>query len=726
MVCPTTVGSTVPRARSEVWTLSELGELCINSRRDLLGNGALTASGSVPAIDVHGVKAQLFPLKKITDRRLAGVATLCNLVDAVVTMADEDAQEPTLVVVATPQAAAVAKNALTDFSTSRVHQRTASTEQELGSAPTKKYRVVSRDVASVVKERFLAVVAGGMLMQKGVDGKLDEEGSTLSRDSARRDATDFSRGHDAPVDRAPLSEQEGNELSTEGCRSSRNTEYPSSPLAAADHQPAKVRLTFSADAITLSGRRPRAAGEDSSSSDSRTVRESDDEESPPSPPLALQQADNHCEETPAMPPPPLEDLLAQVGRQTTTLGRVLRTPRRSPQDDVRRSLLPKPKNVRTGGTKRGPERERCEPFQSKSSKALLTGDHDFLYESFPGKLERGRAEARPEIVGDPGDEQRNQCVLDAGGEDHVLVGDEDSSAKLDFQLSSPSKTESPLVISQHTRGAFYRLPCVVVATVDELPSDCCGAFAHVVLCGLGVTETQRAISAVRWERDEVVAWECMRSSDDGEVRDRNRTVEAGWDDMMAARQEERAARWSDGRKENLVLFAEERKEQRQRRTGELENLLTSLESGGKSPRPCEYGYHPSAQLLRLAEILRDLYWHFVWGQADRRWKWPLDRFVNTALEFLKFSKYSIQTPEELVLQTFASKYGLEEEEVQHRMPQTSFTPASNERSSQRDLGAKRFGDDETSDDGEEEDLLLRIFRESIEWGHESFIDRFSM
>ena len=86
-------------------------------------------------LDVHGVKAQLFPAKKIQDRRLAGVATLCNMVQL-------GKSEPTLVVVATERAAQVATDALTDHFLS----------EQTG------YGFVRRDVDSVVEDRFRAVV----------------------------------------------------------------------------------------------------------------------------------------------------------------------------------------------------------------------------------------------------------------------------------------------------------------------------------------------------------------------------------------------------------------------------------------------------------------------------------------------------------------------------------------------------------------------------------------
>ena len=145
---PTTMGEA--KAADEAWTLAELGEVCISSRLDRFGQDLVGAAG-----DVHGVQARLSRPKKIVDRRLACVATLCRAaVDATNlggTVGNRIA-ERALVVLPTVQAAKVAKPAIEDHLVEKFGAKSFIAGQVVRN-------LVSRDVVGVVRDRFLAAVA---------------------------------------------------------------------------------------------------------------------------------------------------------------------------------------------------------------------------------------------------------------------------------------------------------------------------------------------------------------------------------------------------------------------------------------------------------------------------------------------------------------------------------------------------------------------------------------
>ena len=143
------------KAADEAWTLAELGELCTSSRLNRFGQDLVGAAG-----DVHGIQARLSRPKKIVDRRPACVAILCraavdatNLAGAANggTVGNWNAG-PALVVVASAEAAEVAKTAISDYLVEKRGAKSFFAVLEVRN-------LVSRDVVWVVRDRFLAAVA---------------------------------------------------------------------------------------------------------------------------------------------------------------------------------------------------------------------------------------------------------------------------------------------------------------------------------------------------------------------------------------------------------------------------------------------------------------------------------------------------------------------------------------------------------------------------------------
>ena len=143
------------------------------------------------------------------------------------------------------------------------------------------------------------------------------------------------------------------------------------------------------------------------------------------------------------------------------------------------------------------------------------------------------------------------------GEEDVVVANHSSGASIPQRLpSTPKSLHSPLHEDQV--GPPTLRPRVVVATIDELPTDCYGAFSRVVMCGLQPVERQKTVDAVRWERDEVVLFDYMPATEE-DISDDNEFVSlaqlgaaqlddlavstAQLEDMAAARKGERAAWW---------------------------------------------------------------------------------------------------------------------------------------------------------------------------------------